>query len=103
MKVNSSEETSPGGILLPSSAQKKPTQGEIVAAGTAKSIKVRNARRSAALRMCGAVLCRPNNALNVQEGETVVYSKYAGTELKVSGGDYVILKVGRGVSLPLPP
>ncbi len=40
VKVDVSEEKSTGGILLPSSAQKKPTQGEITAAGSAKAVKV---------------------------------------------------------------
>jgi len=65
VKVDISEEKSLGGILLPSSAQKKPTQGHVEKAGTAKAVR---------------------------DGEKVVYSKYAGTELKVSGTEYVILK-----------
>lgn len=40
VKVDVSEEKSIGGILLPSSAQKKPTQGHIEKAGTAKAVKV---------------------------------------------------------------
>ncbi|KAK9917962.1 hypothetical protein WJX75_000084 [Coccomyxa subellipsoidea] len=63
--VDVSEEKSVGGILLPSSAQKKPTQGHVEKAGTAKAVK---------------------------DGEKVVYSKYAGTELKLQGKEYVILK-----------
>ncbi len=40
VKVDQSEEKTTSGILLPSSAQKKPTQGEIVGAGSAKAVKV---------------------------------------------------------------
>ncbi|CAL5223459.1 g5978 [Coccomyxa viridis] len=65
VKVDVSEEKSMGGILLPASVQKKPTQGKVEKAGTAKAVR---------------------------DGEKVVYSKYAGTELKVSGTEYVILK-----------
>lgn len=42
VKVDVSEETTSSGLLLPVSAQKKPTQGEIVGAGTAKAVKVSN-------------------------------------------------------------
>ena len=41
VKVDNEEATSAGGILLPTSAQKKPTQGEVVSLGDAKSLKVR--------------------------------------------------------------
>ncbi len=40
VKVDASDPVSVGGILLPSSSQKKPTQGEVVSLGTAKSLKV---------------------------------------------------------------
>ena len=40
VKVNVSEETTSSGLLLPVSSQKKPTQGEVVGAGTAKAVKV---------------------------------------------------------------
>ena len=42
VKVDISEEKTSSGLLLPVSAQKKPTQGEIVGAGTAKAVKVSN-------------------------------------------------------------
>jgi Chaperonin 10 Kd subunit len=41
VKVDNEEATSAGGILLPTSAQKKPTQGEVVSLGDAQSLKVR--------------------------------------------------------------
>ncbi|GAB4818864.1 hypothetical protein N2152v2_005910 [Parachlorella kessleri] len=63
--VEQAEEKTSSGILLPSSAQKKPTQGEIVGAGSAKAVKA---------------------------GDKVVYSKYAGTEIKLQDSDYVLLK-----------
>lgn len=65
VKVLEAEPTSVGGILLPTSAQKRPTQGEVVNVGGAKAIK---------------------------SGDRVIYSKYAGTEIELQGDDYVILK-----------
>lgn len=60
------EDVSAGGILLPSSAVKKPTAGEVVgAAADCKSVKA---------------------------GDRVVYSKYAGTEVELKGDEYVLLK-----------
>eukprot|EP00884_Botryococcus_braunii_P004660 jgi/Botrbrau1/14195/Bobra.0291s0001.1 len=44
IKVDSSEETSVGGILLPTSAQKKPTRGSVVGLGKAKAVKVSSPR-----------------------------------------------------------
>jgi chaperonin GroES len=64
VKVVEAEQQSTGGILLPSTAQKRPTQGTVVAAG----------------------------GKGVAAGETVVYSKYAGTEVEVQGEAHVILK-----------
>eukprot|EP00891_Asterochloris_glomerata_P002204 jgi/Astpho2/2204/Aster-03192 len=66
VKVDSEEQKTSSGLLLPTSAQKKPTQGEIIGAGTAKAVK---------------------------NGDRVVYSKFAGTELKVQDDDLVLLKV----------
>ena len=66
VRVGEVEDVSQGGILLPSSAQKKPTAGEITqAAADCKSVKA---------------------------GDRVVYSKYAGTEVAVGGEEYVLLK-----------
>eukprot|EP00887_Chlorella_sp_A99_P006865 scaffold2.g6865.t1 len=65
VKVAEAEQKTTGGILLPSSAAKKPTQGEVATAGAAKAVKV---------------------------GDNVVYSKYAGTEVQLQGTDYILLK-----------
>lgn len=101
VKVNVSEEKSAGGLLLPVSSQKKPTQGEVVGAGTAKAVKVRadilvaysTMQRSLDTHIMFA-LCFGHSPRSVmQNGDKVVYSKYAGTDLKVSGDDYVLLKV----------
>ena len=74
VKVSESEEKTAGGILLPDSAKEKPQIGEVVAVGEGK----RNDDGS-------------RSALDVKVGDQVLYSKYAGTDIKLSGDDYVLL------------
>ena len=75
VRVAEAEEKTSGGILLPDSSKEKPQIGEITAVGP------------------GA---RGDNgepkALDVNVGDRVLYSKYAGTDLKLSGEDYVLLR-----------
>ena len=93
VKVDVSEEKTSSGLLLPVSAQKKPTQGEIVGAGTAKAVKVSSECTYVRfLLLTVKWICDDSNKF-MQNGDKVVYSKYAGTELKVEGADYVLLKV----------
>ena len=68
------EEKTAGGILLPDSAKEKPQIGEVVAVGEGK----RNDDGSRA-------------AVDVKVGDKVLYSKYAGTDIKFGGDDYVLL------------
>ncbi|RZS18556.1 hypothetical protein BHM03_00050843 [Ensete ventricosum] len=71
VKINTSEEVTVGGILLPTTAQSKPQAGEVVAVGDGRTIG--------------------ND--KVQIGiQVLVYSKYAGTELEFNGSNHVILK-----------
>lgn len=74
VKVSASEEKTAGGILLPDAAKEKPQVGEVVAVGEGK----RNDDGS-------------RQALDVKVGDQVLYSKYAGTDIKFSGEDYVLL------------
>ena len=74
VKVNASEEKTAGGILLPDSAKEKPQVGEIVQVGPGK----RNDDGS-------------RQTLEVNVGDKVLYSKYAGTDIKLSGDEYVLL------------
>ncbi len=74
VKVEAQEEKTAGGILLPDTAKEKPQVGEVSAVGPGK----RNDE--------GNVI-----ALEVQVGNKVLYSKYAGTEIKLGGDDYVLL------------
>ena len=74
LKVNPAEEKTAGGILLPDNAQEKPQIGEVVSVGPGK----RNDDGS-------------RSELDVKVGDKVLYSKYAGTDVKPSGEDYVLL------------
>lgn len=74
VKVSPSEEKTAGGILLPDTAKEKPQVGEVVQVGPGK----RNEDGSHA-------------PLEVKVGDQVLYSKYAGTDIKFSGDDYVLL------------
>jgi chaperonin GroES len=68
------EEKTAGGILLPDAAKKKPTEGKVVAVGKGHTLDD------------GTV-----HSLSVSVGDTVIYSKYGGTEVSVEGKDYIIL------------
>lgn len=74
VKVSESEEKTAGGILLPDAAKEKPQIGEIAAIGDGK----RNDDGS-------------RQAMDVKVGDKVLYSKYAGTDIKLSGDEYVLL------------
>jgi chaperonin GroES len=94
VKVDASDPISVGGILLPTSAQKKPTQGEVVALGNAKSLKVKtSADRLRTAHVNPAMHPYRVHVHCEQTGDTVIYSKYAGTEVALEGADYVLLKV----------
>ncbi len=69
------EEVTPGGILLPETAKEKPQQGTIVAAGPG--------RRDDDGKLV---------AMDVKNGDKVLYAKYAGTEVKLGGKKMLILK-----------
>jgi len=67
--------TSPGGIIIPDTAKEKPQQGSVVAAGPGRITDE------------GTVIDMP-----VSVGQTVIYSKYAGTEYTEGGVDYLIVR-----------
>ena len=69
------EEKTAGGILLPDSAKEKPSKGEIVAAGPGKLLD--NGKRA---------------ELEVGVGDTVLFGKYSGTEVKVHGEELLIMR-----------
>ncbi|MEN3973817.1 co-chaperone GroES [Emcibacter sp. SYSU 3D8] len=70
-----SEEKTAGGIIIPDSVQEKPQQGEIVAAG------------SGSRRADGNI-----DPLGVKVGDKILFGKYAGTEVKMQGTEYIIMK-----------
>ena len=69
------EETTAGGIVLPDAAKEKPIQGKVIATGPG----VRNDD--------GEFV-----ALQVKKGDTILFGKYSGTEVKVDGDEYLIMK-----------
>ncbi|MBD2609875.1 chaperonin [Nostoc linckia z18] len=74
IKVSESEEKTAGGILLPDSAKEKPQVGEIVAVGSGK-------RNDDGTRQ----------SIDIAVGDKVLYSKYAGTDIKLGTEEYVLL------------
>jgi chaperonin GroES len=64
------EEKTAGGIIIPDTAKEKPQRGKIVAIGTGKK----------------------DEPLSVKVGDTVLYGKYAGTEITIEGKEYLIMR-----------
>lgn len=69
------ERTSPGGIVLPDNATEKPVQGEVLAVGNGKILDSGETR-----------------ALDVKVGDKVLFGKYSGTEVKIGGEDYLVMR-----------
>ncbi len=76
VKAVTPESKSAGGIILPDSAQEKPTEATVVAVGPGKTLD--NGRVEVP---------------DVKVGDIVVYGKYGGTEIKVGSEEYVILRL----------
>ncbi|GEN46262.1 co-chaperone GroES [Alkalibacillus haloalkaliphilus] len=75
VEVVEQEETTSSGIVLPDSAKEKPQEGKVIAVGS------------------GRVTDNGDKvALEVSEGDTVVYSKFAGTEVEKDGKEYLVLR-----------
>ncbi|MGC1310305.1 MAG: co-chaperone GroES [Phormidesmis sp.] len=74
IKVSASQEQTAGGIILPDAAKEKPQVGEITAVGPGKVDDSGNRR-----------------SLDVSVGDKVLYSKYAGTEIKLGDAEYILL------------
>ena len=75
IEVDKKKETTVGGIIMPDTAKEKPQEGKVVAAGQGR---------------------RANNgdliAMEVKVDDVVLYSKYAGTEVKIDGSEYLVMK-----------
>ncbi len=68
------EEVTKSGIVLPDTVKEKPQEGKVVAVGTGKTLE--NGQKV---------------AVEVKVGDNVIFSKYAGTEVKVEGKDYLVI------------
>lgn len=75
VKVIEQEQVTPTGIVLPDTAKEKPSKGRVVAVGPGKYSEK------------GELIPMP-----VKEGDLVVFAKYAGTELKLDGEEYLVLR-----------
>ena len=64
-----------GGIIIPDTAKEKPQQGKVIAAGAGK-------QKDDGKRI----------PLDVKEGDTILFGKYSGQEIKLDGEDYLIMK-----------
>ncbi len=69
------EKTTAGGIVIPDTAAEKPIKGEVVAVGNGKILE------NGQVRM-----------LDVKVGDKVLFGKYSGTEVKVEGVEYVVMR-----------
>ena len=70
VEPESAEEKTAGGIIIPDTAKEKPQRGKIIATG--KGTK--------------------DDPITVKIGDSVLYGKYAGTEIALNGGDYLIMR-----------
>ncbi|MDR1701188.1 MAG: co-chaperone GroES [Sporomusaceae bacterium] len=68
------EEVTKSGIVLPDTVKEKPQEGKVVAVGAGRVLE--NGQRA---------------AMEVKEGDKVIFSKYAGTEVKLEGKEYLIV------------
>jgi chaperonin GroES len=69
------EQTTAGGIIIPDTAKKKPQEGKVIAVGSGKSGKDGN-----------------RVPLDVQAGDRILFSRYAGTEIRISGVEHIFMK-----------
>lgn len=74
VRPSQKEERSPGGVILPDAAQKRPQEGAVLAVGPGRILD--NGLR---------------NPIPFRSGEKVLYSKYGGSEIKVDGEDLLII------------
>jgi chaperonin GroES len=70
VKAAAAEEKTAGGIIIPDTAKEKPQRGTVIAAGPGKK----------------------DEPVTVKAGDTVLYGKYAGTEIQIEGQDYLIMR-----------
>jgi chaperonin GroES len=69
------ENKTKGGIIIPDTAKEKPLEGEVIAVGNGKVLEDGKVR-----------------PLDIRAGDRILFSKYAGTEVKIEGEDHLILR-----------
>jgi chaperonin GroES len=75
VKQSEAEERTAGGIVLPDTAKEKPQRGKVIATGPGKLLD-----------------SGERGKMSVKKGDEVYYGKYTGTEIKIDGEEYVILR-----------
>jgi chaperonin GroES len=75
VKRSEDEQTSPGGIVIPDTAKEKPIKGEVIAIGAGRPLDNGELR-----------------PLTVKAGDRVLFGKYAGSEIKLDGDEYLVLR-----------
>ena len=75
VKPTTAEEVTKGGIVLPDTAKERPQEGEVIAVGPGKTTDE------------GKLI-----AMEVKVGDKIIYSKYGGTEVKIGGDEYIVLR-----------
>ncbi len=70
VQASEADEKTASGIIIPDTAKEKPQEGKIIAVGAGKK----------------------DEPMTVKAGDTVLYGKYAGTEITVDGGEYLIMR-----------
>jgi chaperonin GroES len=69
------EEKTKGGIIIPDTAKEKPVEGKVIAVGSGKVLE--NGKKV---------------PLQVKEGDRILFGKYSGTEVKIDGGEHLIMR-----------
>lgn len=75
VKREDEEKTTAGGIVLPNSATEKPSQGTVIAVGDGKILNDGS-----------------KSAMNVKAGDKILFGKYSGSEVKIDGVEYIIMR-----------
>lgn len=75
VRAKDKEETTKSGIVLPDTASEKPQEGKVLSVGPGRVLD--NGKRL---------------TMDVSEGDTVLFAKYAGTEVKVDGEEYLVIR-----------
>ncbi|MHB8258932.1 MAG: co-chaperone GroES [Bacteroidia bacterium] len=70
VEAAAAEEKTAGGIIIPDTAKEKPMRGKVIAVGTGKK----------------------DEPITVKAGDTILYGKYAGTEIQIEGKEYLIMR-----------